>query len=173
MPSLSRIARSITLRVLVGVLQMGSQSGFAIQAGGASHDNPGTGNRVSADSPTSVHSHRRTAAETSPFMAPKGRERFKAAGSHWEEGEFAGVRGPWLPLSHCRGHGSESIHHNGASAGVGHRGEPSEGNEWRDAKLGCLSGQLWGRWKGGRCVEKMEGGKQFFGLLRSCYSTPN
>lgn len=35
--------------------------------------------------------------------------------------------------------------HNGA--GAGHRGEPSEGKEWREAKLGCLSGQLWGETK--------------------------
>lgn len=49
--------------------------------------------------------------------------------------------GAWLLLSHGQGHGSESIDHNGASAGVRHRSKPLEGNEWREAKLGCLSGQ--------------------------------
>lgn len=75
-----------------------------------------------------------------------------------------------LLLSHGRGHGSESIDHNGAveSGSVASPRKKTSGKEPR------LAAQEEGEGGGeGRCAKKMEGGKQFFGLLRSCYSTPN
>lgn len=79
--------------------------------------------------------------------------------------------GVLLVLRHSRGHGSESIDHNGAADHHWSQ-EPQlvlGKNEGKEAKVSCMGGQSVGEVleeeKGGRCRgKKKEGGKQFFGL---------